>query len=104
LSVLQLLPVWLTSCLMVALLLLLTWKLLKRGLDTFNNETRLKQQGYWQQLQKQQQQQAAVAELRQPLLSPDPGEVHSGHVDTPVHALALASSRSPEGSHQCLSL
>jgi hypothetical protein len=92
---LQLLPVWLTSCLMVALLLLLTWKLLHRGIQTFNCESRVKQQGYWQQLQKQQQQQqAAVAELQQPLLSPDVGEGDPGAVDPPppVPLPALASS------------
>ncbi|KAF6250805.1 hypothetical protein COO60DRAFT_1679559 [Scenedesmus sp. NREL 46B-D3] len=40
----KLFPVWLTSCLLAALLVMLTYKLLKRGASTFAGETRLKQQ------------------------------------------------------------
>uniref|UniRef100_A0A383VY93 Membrane transporter protein n=1 Tax=Tetradesmus obliquus TaxID=3088 RepID=A0A383VY93_TETOB len=40
----KLFPVWLTSCLLAGLLLLLTYKLLKRGASTFAAETRIKQQ------------------------------------------------------------
>lgn len=39
LILLQLFPTWFTSCLMAALLVLLTWKLLMRGITTFVHET-----------------------------------------------------------------
>lgn len=38
-AALQLLPTWFTSCLMAALLVFLTWKLLLRGVSTFIHET-----------------------------------------------------------------
>jgi uncharacterized membrane protein YfcA len=66
---LQLFPVWFTSCLMAALLLVLTWKLLVRAVATFVQESRQKaQERPHQQRWLQQQHGGSDASLAQPLL------------------------------------
>lgn len=60
---LQLFPNWFTSCLMAALLVLLTWKLLWRGFSTFARESRDLA------VQRAQQQQHAGDSLTAPLLA-----------------------------------
>lgn len=89
---------WLTSCLLTALLTLLTWKLVKRGASTFRAETRLIQRQRQQQEEKQQQQAAtAVTELQQPLLlgavdvEDDSGDVVADSDNDSRHHASLSS-------------
>jgi hypothetical protein len=60
---LQLLPTWFTSCLMAALLVFLTWKLLLRGVSTFIHETSERT------FEQRQHQHAQADDLSAPLLA-----------------------------------
>lgn len=83
----QLFPTWFTSCLMAALLVFLTWKLLMRGINTFVNETNEKT---FERMQRQRQQQHAD-DVTAPLLA-------NGHDQDAADAYAADTTAAPAGS------
>lgn len=87
LTTLQLFPGWFTSCLMAALLVLLTYKLLMRGVATFIRETND------QILEHVQQQQQSASSLTAPLLS----HAHGGDEEEGGAAHLAAAAADDDG-------
>lgn len=73
--IVQLSPGWLTTFLLALLMTFMTWKLAHRGIATWKAETKQHHQEDVSPVEPSVGDDAAPADLSQPLLSPGPGEL-----------------------------